>query len=145
MALRTAATTKINTDLADGTSITAAEHRDVEKTIVDYIAPYNVGYVTLGNIPITATTYSGGGDLVGGTAVCSVVADGILCTIPNAMPSTDYLVRFHIQSLGTISNDSTIGIPVFYVVSTTQFRFSISETAGVTQNIRVWFETIRLS
>lgn len=145
MALRTALTTKINTDLADGTSITAAEHRGVEKTIVDYIAPYNVGYVTLGNMPITATTYSGGGDLVGNTAVCSVVANGVLCTIPNAMPSVDYLVRFHIQSLGTMSNDSTVVTAVFSIVSTTQFRFSISETAGVTQNIRVWFETIRIS
>ena len=145
MALRTALTTKINTDLATGTSITASEHRGVEQAIVDYLAPYNVGYVNLGNIPIIVTTYSGGGDLVGGTAVCSSVATGVLCTIPNAMPNLDYLVRFHIQSLGTISDDSNTGIPVFSIVSTTQFRLSISEYSGTAQNIRVWFETIRLS
>jgi len=143
MATRSALTTLINTNLQSGTSITATEHRQVEQAIVDSTVPYNRGYVTLGNLPITVGTYTVSGDLA--SAVCSTSAStGILCTLNNTMPSTNYLVRSYVQSLGTIGSDSTVGVPVYSIVSTTQFRFSITEISGVAQNIRVWFEIISL-
>jgi hypothetical protein len=141
MASRASLTTKINTDLATGTSITAAEHRGVEQAIVDSLAPYNRGTITVGEIPITVKTYARSGDI--SSAVCSTVATGILCTMDNAMPSTNYLVRLHIESLGSIATDGILFPPVFSIVSTTQFRFTVIEY-GSSQNIKIHVEVISL-
>ena len=142
MASRASLTTKINTDLATGTSITALEHRGVEQAIVDSLAPYNRGTILLGNLPITVTTYTTSGDI--SSAVCSSTSTGILCTMNNAMPNTNYLVRLHVQSLGTISSDAQIMCPVFATESTTQFRFHIYEIGTYTQNIKINVEVISL-
>jgi len=141
MASRASLTTKINTDLATGTSITAAEHRGVEQAIVDSLAPYNRGTITVGEIPITVKTYTSSGDI--SSAVCSTVATGILCTMTNAMPSTNYLVRLHIESLGSIATDGILFPPVFSIVSTTQFRFTVIEYSN-SQNIKIHVETVSL-
>ena len=141
MASRASLTTKINTDLATGTSITASEHRGVEQAIVDSLAPYNRGTITVGEIPITVKTYTRSGDI--SSAVCSTVATGILCTMANAMPSTNYLVRLHIESLGTLASDGVLFPPVFSIVSTTQFRFTVIEYSG-SQNIKMHVEVISL-
>ena len=142
MASRAALTIKINNDLETGTSITAAEHRGVEQAIVDSLAPYNRGTILLGNLPITVTTYTTSGDI--SSAVCSSTLTGILCTMNNAMPNTNYLVRLYIESLGTISSDAQIMCPVFSIVSTTQFRFTIYDIGTYTQNIKMHVEVISL-
>ena len=144
MASRASLTTKINTDLATGTSITASEHRGVEQAIVDSLAPYNRGTISLGNLPITVTTYTRSGDI--SAAVCSDLTTGILCTMDNAMPSTNYLVRLYIESLGVMWQDVQVYNTGFKVVSTTQFRFHIYEIGTViyTQNIKINVEVISL-
>lgn len=142
MASRSQLRDLVQNNLIVSSPITALNHSNLEYTIVDSLAPYNRGFVAIGDLPITVMSYSGGGDLT--TASCASVATGILVTLPNALPSINYLVRFHIQSFGTLSSDSSLGIPAFSIVSTTQFRFSLTEISGVAQNIRVWFETISL-
>ena len=145
MASRASLTTKINTDLATGTSITASEHRGVEQAIVDSLAPYNRGTITLGDLSIIVKTYTRSGDI--SSAICSSTATGILCTMDNAMPSTNYLVRLYIESLGVIWHDVQVLNTGFQVVSTTQFRFHIYESTAIgtyTQNIKMHVEVISL-
>lgn len=145
MASRASLTTKINTDLATGTSITAVEHRGVEQAIVDSLAPYNRGTITLGDFPLTVKTYTRSGDI--SAAVCSDLTTGILCTMDNAMPSTNYLVRLYIESLGVMWQDVQVYNTGFKVVSTTQFRFHIYESianGSLVQNVRMHVEVISL-
>lgn len=141
MASRASLTTLIETNLESGTSITAEEHREVEQAIVDSLAPYNRGTIILGDLPITVKTYTVSGDI--SSAVCSSTTTGILCTMVNEMPSTNYLVKMYIQSLGDISTDALVFFPVFSTESTTQFRISIREYTGI-QNIKMNVEVISL-
>jgi len=142
MASREVLTTLINTNLESGISITAEEHREVEQAIVDSSVPYNRGTILLGNLDISPGTFTTTGDI--SSAVCSSTTTGILCTMVNAMPNTNYLVRLHVQSLGTLSSDAQIMCPVFSIVSTTQFRFHIYEIGTYTQNIKMNVEVISL-
>lgn len=142
MATRADLTTLIETNLESGTSITAELHREVEQAIVDSSVPYNRGTILLGNLPISVKTYTTSGDI--SAAVCSSTLTGILCTMNNAMPSTNYLVRLHVQSLGTLSSDAQIMCPVFATESTTQFRIHLYEIGSYTQNIKINVEVISL-
>lgn len=141
MASRATLTNKINTDLATGISITAAKHRGVEQAIVNSSIPYNRGFLAIGNLPIpTSGTITASGDI---TAIGTT--SGVLCTMANAMPSTNYLVKIYIQGfVGNLNADSRVASPIFAILSTTQFYFYILETSGTSQNIRVWFEVISL-
>jgi hypothetical protein len=144
MASRASLITLIETNLESGTSITASEHREVEQAIVNSLAPYNRGTILVGNTPIIPGTFTTSGDI--SSAVCSSTTTGILCTMDNEMPNTNYLVRLHVQSLGTLSSDAQIMCPVFSTESTTQFRFHIYEIGTViyTQNIKINVEVISL-
>jgi len=142
MASREVLTTLINTNLESGISITAELHREVEQAIVDSSVPYNRGTILLGNLDISPGTFTTSGDI--SSAVCSSTLTGILCTMDNEMPSTNYLVRLHVQSLGTLSSDAQIMCPVFSTESTTQFRFHIYEIGTYTQNIKMNVEVISL-
>jgi hypothetical protein len=139
--------------LQDASSITAAEHKSIENALVDYMeatrtqadnlaltilagVPKNVGYITGVNPPVSSGVVSSGGNITTATGTAS----GILCTMTNAMPSTNYVVKMNVQSLGNYSSDGTVKCPMFKVVSTTQFYFFIHETDNLTQNLKIHFE-----
>lgn len=130
--------TLIDTNLATESFITASEHREVEKAIVSSTVPINRGFINNFNVGSTGAT--SGGDIIG-IAISTRV---VLCTMNYTMPSTNYLVKAYIQSLGSDSTDSTIYNHSFNVVSTTQFKFIMAETGNATQNLKVHFEIISL-
>ena len=134
----------INTNLASSSNITAAEHREVEIALLDYgktLKNY-VGYITGVNLPVpdgTSLTVSGNITSAVGTA-----SSGVLITLTDAMPSTNYYVRSFVESLGTYTADTEIRRESFHKVSTTQFYYIQSETNSQTQNLRIHFEVISL-
>ena len=134
--------TLINTNLASGTNITAAEHRAVEIALLNYSQSKSnyVGYVT-GLNPGTSGTYT-----VGGGLVSAVSADGLstLCTIATAMPSTNYMVKIYVESLGTAAADFAIFTPSFQKVSTTQFTMVLGQNGSYPMDLRVHFEVVSL-
>lgn len=131
--------TLIDTNLASESFITASEHREVEKAIVSSTVPANRGFITNYNLgDLGARTV--GGDITAATSS----AKSVLCTMANTMPSMNYLVKIHVESLGTDSQDTQTACPMFKKVSTTQFNFVIAETGNSTQNLKVHFEIISL-
>ena len=134
--------TLINTNLASGTNITAAEHRAVEIALLNYSQAKSnyVGYIT-GLTPGDPGTYT-----VGGGLVSAVSADGLttLCTIATAMPSTNYMVRIHVQSLASGAADFAIFTPSFDPVSTTQFNLILGQNGSYPMELRVHFEVVSL-
>ena len=145
--------TIITNYLASASSITAAEHKSIENALIDYAEatqtqvtnlaasllasfPKNVGFITGVNLPVTSGSVTRGGNIT--TATGS--AGGILCTIENAMPSTNYVVKTFIESLGAYASDSEIRGCSFKIVSTTQFYFICAESTFATQNLKVHFE-----
>lgn len=134
----------INTNLASASNITAAEHREVEIALLNYGKTQNnyVGYMTGINLPVpdgVSLTVSGGVASAVGTA-----SSGILVTLTDAMPSTNYYVRSYIESLGTYTADTEIRRESFKKISTTQFYYIQSETNSQTQNLKVHLEVISL-
>jgi hypothetical protein len=66
-------------------------------------------------------------------------------TMAHAMLNTNYFVRCHLQSEGTIQTDNNCRVPVFRPVSTTQFDWSISESESGSQSIKVHLEVVQIS
>lgn len=64
-------------------------------------------------------------------------------TLSSAMLNTDYLVRIHIQSLGTMQFDNDVRPIPFKIISSTQFQYFIEETGSVIQNLKFHFEVIQ--
>jgi hypothetical protein len=134
----------INTNLANASNITAAEHREVEIALLNYGKTQNnyVGYITGVNLPI-----ANGASLVvngGITSAVGTVSDGVLITLTTSMPSMNYYVRSHVESLGTYSEDTQVAQVSFKKISTTQFYYRQAETGNATQNLRIHFEVISL-
>jgi hypothetical protein len=67
-------------------------------------------------------------------------------TMQNAMANTNYYVRFMLQSEGTLTLDNDCLSPVFQIVSTTQFDFSINQapTFSSTVNLKVHCEVVQI-
>jgi hypothetical protein len=134
----------INTNLASASNITAAEHREVEIALLNYGKTQNnyVGYITGVNLPVA----DGASLTVSGriTSAVGTASNGILITITDAMPSTNYYIRSYIESLGTYTTDSEIRRESFKKISTTQFYYIQSETNSQTQNLKIHFEVISL-
>jgi len=134
----------INTNLASASNITAAEHREVEIALLNYGKTQNnyVGYITGVNLPVA----DGASLTVSGriTSAVGTASNGILITITDAMPSTNYYIRSYIESLGTYTTDSEIRRESFKKISTTQFYYIQSETNSQTQNLKVHLEVISL-
>jgi len=133
--------TLINTNLASGTNITAAEHRAVEIALLNYSQAKSnyVGYITGFNVGASGSFTVGGG-------LVSAVGDGLstLCTIANPMPSTNYMVKIYIESLGDANKDFGIFTPSFKKVNTTQFYLVLGEPGPYDQNLRIHFEVVSL-
>lgn len=68
----------------------------------------------------------------------------VTVTMLHAMANTNYFVRSTVQSQGTIAFDNDIGCPVFTPISTTQFRWSVSEILSGTQSLKIILEVVQL-
>jgi len=134
----------INTNLASATNITAAEHREVEIALLNYVKTQNnyVGYITGVNLPVgSGVSLTVSGDI---SSAVGTTSDGVLITLTTAMPSTNYYVRSFVESLGTYTADTEIRRESFRKVSETQFYYIQSETNSQTQNLKIHFEVISL-
>lgn len=136
--------TLIDTNLASASNITAVKHREVETALLDYGQTQNnyVGYMTGVNLPIA----NGASVAVSGDIATAVGATNnrVLVTLSTSMPSTNYYVRFYVESLGVSSSDAQVACPMFQKISTTQFYYIQAETNGAAQNLRVHVEVISL-
>lgn len=136
--------TLINTNLASASNITATEHREVETALLDYAQTQNnyVGYMTGINLPIAdGASVAVSGDIA--TAVGATL-NRVLVTLTTPMPTTNYYVRFYVESLGVSNQDAQVACPMFQKVSTSQFYYIQAETGNATQDLRVHVEVISL-
>jgi len=138
--------TKINTDLATATSITAAEHRGVESAIMDAAIPANRGFFTgldAEGTPV-GTNLSYGGDITAALVINQANFSTISVYFATSMLNTNYIVKTYIQSIGSdTSADAAIFCPVFRVIDANNFWISLKDEAG-TQNLRVHLEVVSL-
>jgi|694.fasta_scaffold127471_2 hypothetical protein len=139
--------TKINTDLATGTNITASEHRGVESAIMNATIPANRGFFQTLDVQGTSvgTNLTCFGDITAATVIQSANVSSVSVYVATSMLNTNYMVRIHIQSIGTDNNqDATILCPTFITVSPTNFYINIKEPTGASQNLRFHLEVVSL-
>ncbi len=92
-------------------------------------------------------TYPVFGDIVSATKeFSSADASVIKLVLANTMDDTDYFVRVHLKSetSGAPSFERTVLVPSTKEYTTTSFEFQIREIESVTQNLRVFFEVVKL-
>jgi hypothetical protein len=146
MATRAEVQTLIDTNLATGTVITAVKHREVESAILDFSdvsTTSNRGFITIGDVDTNPVgyNYTVGGDVNSATIVTRTArGDVISVVVANSLPSTSYLVRMQIESLGNIEADNDLHPLVFKIQTTNSFQIYIEDYGG-SQNIRVYIET----
>jgi hypothetical protein len=68
----------------------------------------------------------------------------ILVTMENAMANLNYFVRASVQSEGTMEVDNDIAGNVFKPVSTTQFRWSITDKLDGAKSLKIHFEAVQI-
>ena len=139
--------TKINTDLATGTSITAAEHRGVESAIMNAAIPANRGFFTGLDVSGTAqgTTLTCGGDITSATvSVLTSTYSTISVTFATSMINTNYIVKIFIEGLGVDASDSAILYPTFRIINATNTYITIREPFGTGQNLKFHLEVVSL-
>jgi hypothetical protein len=136
----------IDANLATGTVITAVKHREVETAILNFIqtaTTSNVGFVTVGDVDAgnVGDSKAVGGDVSSAT-ISSRTARGqvINVVLNNSLPSLNYFVRTHVQSLGNIEFDNDIHPVVFKINTTNSFLVYVEDYGGL-QNIRLHIET----
>jgi hypothetical protein len=139
--------TKINTDLATGTSITATEHRGVESAIMNAAIPANRGFFTGLDVTGTAvgTNLTCGGDIT--AAVVLTVNDYSTVSVyfATSMINTNYIVKICIQSQGiNAAADAAILYPTFRAIDATNAYISIREPFGTGQNLKFHLEIVSL-
>jgi hypothetical protein len=136
--------TLINTNLASATNITATDHREVETALLDYAQTQNnyVGYMTGVNLPIAdGASVSVSGDIA--TAV-GATNNRVLVTLTTPMPTSNYYVRFYVESLGVSNQDAQVACPMFQKVDSSSFYYIQAETGNITQDLRIHVEVISL-
>lgn len=136
--------TLINTNLASATNITATEHREVETALLDYAQTQNnyVGYITGVNLPI-----ADGASLAVSGDIASAVGrtnNRVEVTLTTPMPTSNYYVRFYVQSLGDTDQDAQVACPMFQKISSSRFFYVQAETGNATQDLRIHMEVISL-
>jgi hypothetical protein len=111
----------------------------------------NLGYFSGLDINGSSGTLPVSGDI--SSAVCSVLgANGlghgsakILVTLANAMTNTNYLPKMYVQSgSASIANDLRTCVPVFKIISTTQFEIGLAETQGIVDSLKIHIEVEQL-
>jgi hypothetical protein len=144
MATRAALTIKINNDLASGTSITAAEHRGVEQSIVDSCKPYNAGYFVLGDIAGTGSlTVYGLLSATASSPYTNMSKIVVVFDTATPMPNVNYYVRTFIKSNAPSANQDAY-CPYFANTSTTGFDMYIREATESAQSLTIYIEAIPL-
>lgn len=139
--------TKINTDLATATSITAAEHRGVESAIMNAAIPVNRGWFSGLNIndTIVGTYLPVGGDITQ-ALVTRQIDISIISVYFTSMITNNYIVKAYIESTGSDPNlDAGGACPTFKVISPTNAHIAIKEVGEVgEQNIKIHLEVVSL-
>ena len=136
--------TKINTDLATGTSITAAEHRDVESSIMNATIPVNRGGFFLGNVIGTEGDLVKYGDLTYANATTN---NGTAITVhfTTSMITTNYVIKIYIQGTGTNGyDDAWVLCPIFKILSPTVAEIWVREPSNSTQSLKFHLEVVSL-
>jgi hypothetical protein len=107
--------------------------------------PKNRGYFSGLNVSLTTGSLTVSGDITSAIAVALTGDSVITVTMANAMPSTNYFVRAHLQSLrANINDDDDICAPAFKPITTTVFTIAFREMEAIDQNLRVHLEVVSL-
>jgi len=136
--------TKIDTNLESGTSITAAEHRDVETSIMNAAIPVNRGGFFLGNVIGPTGDLEKYGDLTYANATTN---NGTCITVhfTTSMITTNYVIKIYMQGSGTNGyDDAWVLCPIFKILSTTVAEIWIREPSNSTQSLRFHLEVVSL-
>ncbi len=139
--------TKINTDLATGTSITAAEHRGVESAIMNAAIPANRGWFTGLDVQgaSVGTSLDRGGDITSATIITVTDYSTISVFFDTPMLNTNYMVKTHIESKGENPfYDAAILYPIFKVITANNVYISIREPFTSIQNLKFHLEVVSL-
>jgi hypothetical protein len=140
--------TKINTDLATATSITAAEHRGVESAIMNAAIPVNRGWFSGLNIndTIIGTNLPVSGDITVTLVLRQVDVSIVSVYFATSMITNNYIVKAYIESTGSDPNlDAGGACPTFKVISPTNAHIAIKEVGEVgAQNIKIHLEVVSL-
>ncbi|RDY57717.1 hypothetical protein [Flagellimonas nanhaiensis] len=108
----------------------------------------NIGFISgidVGGGGSIGTTFPVGGNITN----CSLVyknggAGGWRLTMDNAMDNTNYFVRMHPQTQGSVDNDTEVQSWNFKPISTTQFEVYAEENLSATQSIKLHVEVVQL-
>jgi hypothetical protein len=141
----------INTNIATGGNITAAEHKAVELAIVDLIGLETVAYGRIGAIDVNSgqTSWDTTGAFTSAVKIGSGTLTQIRVTFASGLlSSTDFKVRIDVESAGSsITLDNDI-LPILFRKngsSTTTFDLILEENPGAgIQTIYVHAEVIQL-
>ena len=139
--------TKIDTNLASGTSITAVEHRDVESSIMNAAIPANRGWFSGLNVLDTpvGTGLVCGLDITSAVVASTINFSSVLVSFTTPMPNLNYIVKIYIQSTGNDVNIAAgIGCPVFRINSVDSVYIDIKEIIGGDSTITVHLEVVSL-
>ena len=141
--------TKINTDLATGTTITAAEHRGVESAIMNAAIPTNRGWFSGLDVQgtVIGTNLNIGGDITSATVINTAIHSTISVFFATSMITANYIVKIYIESIPTnnqqISDNASILFPVFTVIDSNNVWIYIKDIQGV-QNLKFHVEAVSL-
>jgi hypothetical protein len=121
------------------------EHFEIVENLVNPVK--NIGWFSgldvggsVGSLPVNGNITSAVATNSGGASDESFV----LVTLQNAMVSTNYFVRCHVESQGTIGLDNDINQVVFKPISSTQLQISLSSGGLNTQSLKIHVEVVQL-
>ena len=135
--------TKINTDLATGTNITAAEHRGVESAIMNATIPVNRGGFYLGNVQSATGSLSVFGDIISANAVNNFAS--IITVNFASMNDNNYMIKIFAESMGTMYQDVAVFCPMFKIINNSSANIIFKEPYNEVQNIKVHLEVVSLN
>lgn len=105
----------------------------------------NTGWISGIDVGLSSGTLSRSGDVVSAVYQPSLSNNSIiLVTLQNAMNNSNYLVKTYLQSEGDILQDNDVCVPVFKILSTTQFLIGLQEVEDGAQSIKLHVEVINL-
>lgn len=140
----------IDANLQTGSNITALEHREVEKAIVEYSGFQTVAYGRIGPIDIAnaATSWSVNGNLLTATRIGGT-GDHVFMrvTFPTGLLiNSDFKVRIDIEADGDMNLANNLDPVLFKKVSgsTDRFDLVIEETETTTSIIYLHVEVVQL-
>lgn len=138
---------KVTDNLADFSNIVPEKVREVDNEIINFlesIAPIQSGFISGLNVATGITGF--GGDIVGAVHTAGPVNESlIVCTLATPVVG-NYKVNIDVQAnAGTMLASNDILTPVFEIISSTQFRIGIKESAGGNQNITLHMEIKKIN